>query len=657
MKKIFYLVLVSLLAAASAFSDEKIDEFNSICEKAAASEDFTSRVFIGKKEFNFTSEEEFSKILNKNKKKSFVVLVTPDNDVAEKLKNAFVAMAVENIDDKYFSSENYHERIEKSKRVVVGVYFDKIYSISKVDGIIEVLEFQRTVNEKYGYGRVTDIELEMIKKNEAAGFGPYTDAQLDQQRSDNKSKGMGEITDSEVTLQKEENEKAGFGSYTDAELNQQRIDNNASGLGELTDSEVALQKEENEKAGFGAYTDVQLDQQRADNNANGFGEITDSEAALQRDENNKSGYGLITNAEVEAERLKNSRLGLGNITDFEIEIKKKSMLDEIENLRNSKKTYHVFRKYAELADIEKLQEKKSDASSTFELMKKAISSGEPGLGTYDDFTKHDEWVLLLKDVERYHAKVPAYVPVSKEVVKSKTDMATKTFTYNVELREKIDELFEVVKEGFSRAYVSDWNDIPEKWPSVSIYAANIESRKLLTEPPAMVYEPVASYLIDGIPMMEFIAKKSTIVDAYRNGIKEINDRFSMMTDPWEKMGFAYAVGDKVNNMEADVKKLSDSKYSYISVLPLFSTVLSEKHYGNSITMKVVDKNGKMLLRGKKQPLDFDKSYVFEGISSDISSLIESGDASVVLDSIFFKYGKVDTAENMDKLPEVKIEYN
>lgn len=484
-------------------------------------------------------------------------------------------MAVENIADEYFSIENYMERISNSKRIVIGVYFDKVYSIAKIDGIIEVLEFQRINNDKLGYGYLTNEEVE---------------------------------------------------------------------------------KRHNEAAGYGAYTNEQLDKQRSINNANGLGEITDSEVNIQKDENNKAGYGLFTDTEIQNQRFTNARCGLGSITDSEVENLKKSLIDEIDKLKKNKQTYQVFRKYSDLADIERSQGKESEATSTFNTMKSVISMGRPGIGTFDDFELHDEWIALLKEVEKYHSKRPVYLPYPGRVIKSKTDMVTKTFTYNVTLLNSDDALFNVVKTGFSNAYDSNWKDIPKEWPEVSIYTTNLERRRLLTEAPAMVYEPVSSYLLDGIPMIEVIIKKSTIVDGYRKKIQEANDRFDEITDPWQRMGFAYAVGDTIKNMEADVKTLSNSSSAYISALPLFSTALSSKNYGYSIILKIEDKNGKVLVKGSKQNLDFDKGYNFDGITSEISNLIENNEISVKVDSVYLKYGKVDSVDNIYKLPEIKIEY-
>ena len=46
-------------------------------------------------------------------------------------------------------------------------------------------------------------------------------------------------------------------------------------------------------------------------------------------------------------------------------------------------------------------EKSKEAIEAFQKIEEVIRSGKPGFGEYDEFSIYDEWVLLVKDFERY----------------------------------------------------------------------------------------------------------------------------------------------------------------------------------------------------------------------------------------------------------------
>ncbi len=122
-------------------------------------------------------------------------------------------------------------------------------------------------------------------------------------------------------------------------------------------------------------------------------------------------------------------------------------------------------------------EVKTEASDAFATLKNAILAGNPGLGTFNEFTLHDEWKNLLSDAQSYLSSIFPYEVTMGELIRGDLDYETKTASYSAAISYKIskryDEVVRPITIGYKKIYKSDWIDLPESWPSgVDNYTIN-----------------------------------------------------------------------------------------------------------------------------------------------------------------------------------------
>ncbi|MEE1058183.1 MAG: SUMF1/EgtB/PvdO family nonheme iron enzyme [Treponema sp.] len=115
---------------------------------------------------------------------------------------------------------------------------------------------------------------------------------------------------------------------------------------------------------------------------------------------------------------------------------------------------------------------KSEAVKGYNLLKEAILSGNPGLGTYDEFTIFEEWKKLLIDAEKYGCSFNPYLVQVGELIKGKLDYQTKTATYRAQIKAyrsyRYKHTLEIIEEGYKKAYKYDWDKLPAEWPKYSV---------------------------------------------------------------------------------------------------------------------------------------------------------------------------------------------
>ena len=115
---------------------------------------------------------------------------------------------------------------------------------------------------------------------------------------------------------------------------------------------------------------------------------------------------------------------------------------------------------------------KSEAVKGYNLLKEAILSGNPGLGTYDEFTIFEEWKKLLIDAEKYGCSFNPYLVQVGELIKGKLDYQTKTATYSAQIKAyrsyRYKHTLEIIEKGYKKAYRYDWDKLPEVWPKYSV---------------------------------------------------------------------------------------------------------------------------------------------------------------------------------------------
>lgn len=129
-----------------------------------------------------------------------------------------------------------------------------------------------------------------------------------------------------------------------------------------------------------------------------------------------------------------------------------------------------------------------------------LRKGIPGIGEFSEEEKHDAWVSILKDFERYwsencprkfsFSRLRKYttsevvqIPFTVEVEPDEGNGAKTETRYKTEIKEKANysvsvnsdfilkfyEMREIIQAGLRRARKANWTDIPRDWPVDSIY--------------------------------------------------------------------------------------------------------------------------------------------------------------------------------------------
>ena len=93
-----------------------------------------------------------------------------------------------------------------------------------------------------------------------------------------------------------------------------------------------------------------------------------------------------------------------------------------------------------------------------------IKDGNPGKGTFDVFSLHDEWVELIEESERYFTEFPAFEFMCSPPVQKEVHYDTKTADYEVTVKsfftDKADALKNVLEAGYNKSKRADWNLYP-----------------------------------------------------------------------------------------------------------------------------------------------------------------------------------------------------
>ena len=122
---------------------------------------------------------------------------------------------------------------------------------------------------------------------------------------------------------------------------------------------------------------------------------------------------------------------------------------------------------------------KKEAVLGYKTIVNAILSGNPGLGTFNVFTLHDEWKNLLIDAEKYGSSIPKFSMEIGELIRGDLDYQTKTASYHaiisVELSSRYVSTILIIEKGYEKAFKDDWkSDLPApfNWPAHSVSYKN-----------------------------------------------------------------------------------------------------------------------------------------------------------------------------------------
>src|SRR5574344_1800869 len=120
-------------------------------------------------------------------------------------------------------------------------------------------------------------------------------------------------------------------------------------------------------------------------------------------------------------------------------------------------------------------ENAEEALTRYTAIADAIKEGKPGFGDYNEFTQHDDWIPLLKNAEKYWTEFcPRYYTFS-EIKKENVDFKTRKASYSISVKSnwsaKYHKIQGLIEGGYKTAYRSDWIDMPENWPSPSVFSS------------------------------------------------------------------------------------------------------------------------------------------------------------------------------------------
>lgn len=128
--------------------------------------------------------------------------------------------------------------------------------------------------------------------------------------------------------------------------------------------------------------------------------------------------------------------------------------------------------YDAMGTVDLDPEYKTEAVNGYNALKETILSGNPGIGTFNEFTLHDEWKKLLIDAEKYGSSFNPYEVIVGDLSQKNLDYTNKTASFEAEINFKTGNRYkytiEIVEKGFGKIYKYDWIDLPESWPLLSV---------------------------------------------------------------------------------------------------------------------------------------------------------------------------------------------
>ena len=264
---------------------------------------------------------------------------------------------------------------------------------------------------------------------------------------------------------------------------------------------------------------------------------------------------------------------------------------EYTTLLKKAKDYEAKKMYASAlgtywdAVVAEQSEKSKEAIEAFQKIEEVIRSGKPGFSEYDEFSIYDEWVLLVKDFERYFTENPPVVFKVRGIKKGDIDRATRTVTYKADVvisckSVKEEKIQDIVLSGLEKVRRKDW-DALVKWPRKSVVADDAKKD--------------GKFLRDGIAL--------------------------------------FVPDDGFGEYEG---------YSVPSTM--YSSGYNHDLY--DIEVSIVDENGKILASTKEyeeQREIVGDFYIFRGIDQATMKIIDSGKAKVKLSSVSLWYGDPETS--------------
>ena len=411
-------------------------------------------------------------------------------------------------------------------------------------------------------------------------------------------------------------------------------------------------------------------------------EEEDKYKSIEEGENVKRGYGRVSDFErnrllanrYEKQRDANEKAGFGRINDiqkacatlgYELETAE-SLLKKAKEFEAKKQWIHAFGTYQKIVKCSDIFPASSaiyaEAKKKYFTIYQAIKSGLPGLDSYDEFSIYDAWIELLKETEKYTSEQFVYDFAIEKLQKNadKTDMATRTFTYETNVSwlvpgkySKNSDIFYAILEGLEKARKSSWTDIPKDWPNVTILEPHVTYGEEIGPLTRYNERNNVEFLRDGVVLTESFKTKLDDGDFYKVGmaLAASGGGGNSLT----ALGHAMTAEKFVNE--------ENKKGSKWLVSPLHCATIKPKF---EFSVNLVDEKGNavMVTEGSFQGLSESISdrvlkklpISFSGITSAQAKLIEEGKLFVVISEVRVKYGSNGSKEFKMPMENVIVRY-
>lgn len=259
-------------------------------------------------------------------------------------------------------------------------------------------------------------------------------------------------------------------------------------------------------------------------------------------------------------------------------------IDKAKEYETQKKWCYALAEYYDALGTDDSEEIKDKALEAYNTLAASIENGNPGLGTYNDFTLHDEWKNLLIDSEKYGSTHSKYELWIGDLQKGDLDYTNKTATYYSQIIPTVSykwlKTIGVIVKGYEKAYKSDWTDLPR----------------------ASYNENDISYTYSDWPKESVSSKK----DKNYN----VNGALIYRIDSYRGTEFYNA-------------------FEY----------LGKKDSLHDFKFNIIDENGNELVKGKRWLLGTDNNTIsFSGITPSIMDLIDNDKARINLVAEYLEYG-------------------
>lgn len=350
-------------------------------------------------------------------------------------------------------------------------------------------------------------------------------------------------------------------------------------------------------------------------------------------------------------------LVMGASSAFADEAQYKKLLAEAKGYEAKKQYASALGAYWDAVAAEPT-EKAKEAYDAFVKLEAVIKDGKPGYGEFDEFSLYDDWVILLKDCERYFTENPAHCFLLSAPQKGDIDRATRTATYTVTVTsgfsEKAVRILNDLQGGMKKSRKKDWTEISEDWPFVSVYANSFKEGSYLKNGVALFYQDGDKIKISGTNNV--MGGKRIVAAAFANSAWVLSDSDVSVKEVAKDLGRSdrYMTRNERRAENLGLEVFGSMMAGMAQTMSNFSLY--------DITLAIVDENGKELAKGARMFLDNNKkAYSFSGINQDTMKLIDGGKAKVVPVLLALEYGKPEkngiTRDRtwLKPLPEIKYD--